>query len=230
MIMLHGSNADNSAVCRTFSAARTYLRRMQNSHENDSRIGALATDVMPGVIRKLWIGEASAFRDHLLRLDPESRRFRFGSSVNAYFIERYAARALSADAIVHGYFVDGTLRAAAELRRFGGRFPFHAEAALSVERPWQDRGVGSALLERAILAAQNRGIRTVQLNCMSANRRMQAIARKHDASLRFRTGDVVGEVANPVATPLSLLREFVADGHGMAAALFDLQSRLLRAA
>ena len=32
-----------------------------------------------GTIRKLWIGETDAYRDHLLRLDPESRRRRFSA-------------------------------------------------------------------------------------------------------------------------------------------------------
>jgi hypothetical protein len=45
---------------------------------------------LPGMIRKLWVGETSAFRDHLLRLDPESRRTRFGSPVNNFFIGQYA--------------------------------------------------------------------------------------------------------------------------------------------
>ena len=37
-------------------------------------------DVLPegGVIRKLWVGEAAKFRDHMLRLDPASRNSRFG--------------------------------------------------------------------------------------------------------------------------------------------------------
>jgi GNAT superfamily N-acetyltransferase len=131
---------------------------------------------------------------------------------------------------VHGYFEDGTLRAAAELRPFGKPFPVDAEAALSVERPWQNHGVGSALLERTILAAQNRGIRTIQLNCLVDNIRMQAVAKKHEALLRFRADEVVGEVANPIPTPLSLMREIIADGHGMATVVLDLQSRLLRTA
>jgi hypothetical protein len=59
---------------------------------------------------------------------------------------------------------------------------------------------------------------------------MQAIARKHRASLRFHADDVVGEVANPAPTPLSLLREFIADGHGMATAILDLQTRMIRPA
>lgn len=197
-------------------------------NDSDQNLPAEDAEELPGTIRKLWIGEASALRDHLLRLDPESRRNRFGSPVNAHFIERYASRSISPDAIVHGFFVDGVLRAAAELRPFGKPFPFDAEGALSVEREWQNRGVGSALLEHTILAAQNRGIRTIQLNCLINNRAMQSIAKKYEAALRFRADDVVGELENPVPTPLSLVRELVADSHGMATTILDLQSRLLR--
>lgn len=204
-----------------------FARKLANEDSPDAAEDA-AADAVPGVIRKLWIGEGAALRDHLLRLDPESRRNRFGSPVNAYFIDQYASRAITPDSVVHGFFVDGTLRAAVELRPYGKPFPSEAEAALSVERSWQNRGVGSALLERAILAAQNRGIRSIRLNCLVNNRRMQAIARKYEAALRFRADDVVGEVANPVPTPLSLMREYIADGHGMTSAMLDLQTRMLR--
>ncbi len=34
-----------------------------------------------GMIRKLWIGEADQYRDHLLRLDTDSRHSRFGGAV-----------------------------------------------------------------------------------------------------------------------------------------------------
>jgi RimJ/RimL family protein N-acetyltransferase len=187
-------------------------------------------ETLPGTSRKLWIGETALFREHLLRLDPESRRSRFGSPVNPDFIENYAARALGPDSVVHGFFVEGDLRAAAELRSIGRLFPGQAEAAFSVERDWQNSGVGTALLERTILAARNRGIRTIYMSCLAENRRMQAVARKHDAELRFEADEVIGEVANPYATPLSLFREFIADGHGFATAILDVQHRIWRTA
>jgi GNAT superfamily N-acetyltransferase len=183
-----------------------------------------------GVIRKLWIGEANSFRDHLLRLDRDSQRSRFGSPVTRYFIENYAAHALGPDSLMHGYFVDGTLRAAAELRPFGRQFPFKAEAAFSVEQDWQNAGVGTELLERTLLAARNRGIRTLYMSCLADNLRMQAVARKYRAEIRFEADDVTGHVANSAPTPLSLFREFVADGYGLATAILDVQRRLLRTA
>jgi hypothetical protein len=66
--------------------------------------------------------------------------------------------------------------------------------------------------------------------CLAENRRMQQLARKFDAELTFDFGSVVGEVEAPRPTPLSLMRELVADGHGFATAMLDVQSRLLRPA
>ena len=87
-----------------------------------------------GSIRKLWIGESSKYREHLLRLDPESRRNRFGGAVSDEFIERFVQLTLGLDAVIHGFFVDGILRGAAELRPLGAGFANEAEAAFSIER------------------------------------------------------------------------------------------------
>ena len=35
-----------------------------------------------GIIRKMWSVEAGRYREHLLRLDPASRRNRFGGDVS----------------------------------------------------------------------------------------------------------------------------------------------------
>ena len=184
----------------------------------------------PGaVIRKLWIGEADVYRDHLLRLDPDSRRNRFAGAVSDEFVRDYAELSFGIDALIHGFFVDGTLRGAAELRPIGAPLTREAEAAFSIEKPWQSHGVGSVLLERTLLAARNRGIKFLHLACLADNKRMQQLARKYDAELRFDFSSVVGEVATPRPTPLSLMREILADGHGFATAIFDVQSRLLQA-
>jgi hypothetical protein len=68
------------------------------------------------------------------------------------------------------------------------------------------------------------------MHCLADNRRMQQLARKFEADLHFDFGSVVGEVDPPRSTPLSLLREAMADAHGVAATILDAQSRLLRMA
>jgi GNAT superfamily N-acetyltransferase len=182
------------------------------------------------VIRKLWIDRSGPYRDHLLRLDKESRRNRFGGAVSDAFIENYIALSLGLDAVIHGFFVDRVLRGVAELRPLGKGFADEAEAAFSIEKDWQSHGVGTALLERTLLAARNRGIKLLHMACLANNSRMVDLARKFDADLTFDFGSVVGEVEAPHPTPLSLWREFVADGHGFATAMFDVQQKMLRPA
>ena len=188
-------------------------------------------EVLPegGVIRKLWIGETAKYREHVLRLDPESRRNRFAGGVSDDFIRDYVDLATGLDAVVHGFFVRGMMRGGAELRALGPRFPQQAEAAISVEKPWQSHGVGSALLRRTLLAARNRGFQHLHMACLAENRRMQQLARKFDAELSFDFESVVGEVESSRPTPLSLMRELMSDSHGFVTAMLDLQSRMLRA-
>ena len=188
-------------------------------------------DVLPegGVIRKLWVGEAAKYREHLLRLDPDSRRSRFGGAVADDFVRRYVELSIALEAVVHGFFIDGEMHGAAVLRPLGLPFPRQAEAAISVEKDWQSHGVGSALLRHTLLTARNRGFRLLHMACLAENRRMQQLARKFDAELSFDFGSVIGEVEASRPTPLSLMREMMADSHGFATAMLDLQSRILRA-
>jgi GNAT superfamily N-acetyltransferase len=187
-------------------------------------------EVIPGgaVIRKLWIGEAETYRAHILRLDPQSRRNRFGGGVADAYIESYLNFSLAGEAVVHGCFIDGVLRGAAELRPLGPHRPHEAEAALSVEKRWQSHGVGSALLARTLLAARNRGVRRLHMACLADNERMQQLARKFGAELSVEFGSIIGAVETSRPTPLSWMRELLTDGHGLATAMLDLQSRMLR--
>jgi len=183
-----------------------------------------------GVIRKLWVGETGAYRDHLLRLDPDSRRTRFSGAVADEVIARHAATAAEVGVVVHGFFVDGVLRGAAELRRIGPVLSREAEAAFSIEKRWQSHGVGTALLQRTLLSARNRAIKSLHMHCLADNRRMQQLARKFEADLSFDFGSVVGEVDPPRFTALSLMREWMADSQSIGNAMLDMQARFLRAA
>jgi GNAT superfamily N-acetyltransferase len=190
------------------------------------------SELLPGGgrIRKLWLGEADAYRDHLLRLDRESRYRRFSGAVADEVIVRHASTIEETGVVVHGFFLNGVLRGAAEFRREGSLFSHQAEAAFSIEKPWQSHGVGTELLEHTLLTARNRGITHLRMNCLPENQRMQQLARKFDAEFSFDFGSVVGEVGPPRSTVLSLMREAMADSYGVASMIFDVQSRLFRPA
>src|SRR5262245_6717893 len=100
----------------------------------------LESQIWGGTIRRMWSQESDKFRDHLLRLDRESRRMRFGMAVSDAFISDYASRSGEMKGIVYGFFVDGQMRAAAEMRQLGETWSTDAEGAFSVEPEYQNRG------------------------------------------------------------------------------------------
>jgi RimJ/RimL family protein N-acetyltransferase len=194
-------------------------------------IGAPAAhDALHGSIRKLLPSEAEAFAAHLLRLDREARRMRFAHSVSDTFIEDYASRMLDDGSVVFGYIEDGEVRAVAELKKIGDDWGNEAEAAFSVEKAMEGRGLGTDLMGRVIRAARNRGVTHLYMSCLAENTKMQAIARKHQAELKFEYGEVVGEIVPSSANYFSLLAEAVEDRVGYMLAVLDLSARLRTAA
>jgi GNAT superfamily N-acetyltransferase len=174
-----------------------------------------------GTIRKLWIAEADLYRDHLLRLDRLSRHARFGGTVSDEFVRYYVNGSICIDAVLHGFLIDGVLRGMAELRPVSST---EAEVALSVERAWWGQGVGSTLTAHTLLAARNRGMRRLHMICAADNQRVHRLARKLDAELTFQCGSVIGKIEVSDPTPLTMIQELVADVHGWAVAILDVQS------
>ena len=187
-------------------------------------------DVLPhgGSIRKLWIGEAERYRDHLLRLDAVSRRNRFAGTVSDDFVRRLCRPFTRHGCRDSWIFHRGRPAWRGRTQADRPAVSNEAELAFSIEKAWQSHGVGSALLERTLLAARNRGLKFLHMACLADNKRMVELARKFDAELSFDFSSVVGEVRAPRPTPLSVMREFLADSHGFATAMLDVQSRLLR--
>lgn len=183
-----------------------------------------------GFVRKLWDVETDAYCDHLLRLDADSRRNRFSGSIADEAIRKFALAARGPDVIIHGYFVDGVLRGAADLHFVRPLTRQEAEAAFSIEKPWQGRGVGSALLQRTRLCARNRGVKHLQVSCLPQNRPMRELARKFNATFAIDYDTILGTMENPNPTPLSLMQETLVDGYSAAAAYVDFQSRVFRPA
>src|SRR5260370_35554776 len=96
-------------------------------------------EVLPegGVVRKLWIGESAKYREHLLHIDPQSRRNRFSGGVSDEFISKYVDLTTGLDTVVHGLYFADIIRRAPELRFQRLGVPRDAGAPLSVEKRWQ---------------------------------------------------------------------------------------------
>ncbi len=175
-----------------------------------------------GTIRKLWPSESDKFRDHLLRLDKDSRRMRFAHAVSDNFIDDYAGSMNEMGAIVYGYLEGGEVRAVAELKKLGDTWGQEAEAAFSVEPGYQEKGIGTELMGRVIRAGRNRSVNHLYMSCLAENRKMQAIARKHEADLRFEYGEVIGEIVPIDPNYFSILAEAMEDRVGYLLAVLDV--------
>lgn len=176
----------------------------------------------PIAIRKLWPSERELLSDHLLRLGPNDRRMRFCGATKDEFIERYCQRIDWQKATIIGYFDDGVLRGAAELAPTEDTWQRKAELALTVERRYQNRGIGTELLRMALVMARNRFIQTVYMICLLDNVKMQRVATKCDAQLITHPGEVEGQISPPWPSALSLVEEAMAEGHALFRAAFDL--------
>jgi GNAT superfamily N-acetyltransferase len=147
-----------------------------------------------GKVRVLKPSELPLLRDHLLRLDPRSRRDRFNGAVDEDFIVRYAIGCLDDGVIVIGYFENGEVHAAAELhapKRSADRTP---EIAFSVEHHLRRRGVGSVLFKALLAEAKRAGYRRLRVTTGAYNEAMRALARKFGARLDFDHGEVSGVI------------------------------------
>lgn len=172
-------------------------------------------------IRKLWPVETESFRRHLLRLDPETRQFRFGTPVNDNFLNDYADTARRIGTVVYGAFIGNEMVASAELRALHAVGDEMAEAAFVVEEEHRHHGLGSVLMDRIITAAQNRGIHQLHMICARENQPMQRLGEKFGAQFKIDHGEALGEIEPAPPSPVSLMDEAMHDTADFVTAVLD---------
>lgn len=171
-------------------------------------------------IRRLWRSDESNLVDFFDRTDLHARHLRFCAQVSDEYVRRYAEDLLSTETIVYGAFADQGLRGISEMRILPNSCPLIAEIALLVEPAWQERGIGDALFDRVLTAAQNRSIKSIYMLCLKDNKGVQRLARKHDATLHFDLGEVEASLTPPWPTPASLFHEMVNETHSYIQFMF----------
>ncbi|MGB3446659.1 MAG: GNAT family N-acetyltransferase [Xanthobacteraceae bacterium] len=149
---------------------------------------------LPGVIRRLDRQEMPLLREHLLRLDTESRHDRFNGFADESFIQRYAAKCATDGTVVIAYLEDGEVLAAAELHPADGDNSPLPEVAFSVERKVRRKGLGSVLFRRLIVEGKRKGYDSLRITTGAQNEAMRSLANKFGAHLTFRHGESSGEI------------------------------------
>jgi GNAT superfamily N-acetyltransferase len=152
---------------------------------------SIMEDPMPLAVR---LGP-SHFHDicaHLLRLGPQDRYLRFGHTIDDHGLVRYAHGLDPAQAALFGV-VDPEL----ELVAFAhlALDDDCAELGLSVLPGQRRRGMGQALLERAVTHARARGMRTLFMQCLADNAVMQRLARRTGMAVVTHQGETEARLA-----------------------------------
>jgi GNAT superfamily N-acetyltransferase len=146
-----------------------------------------------GSVRTLTADELQLLREHLLRLDAESRHDRFNGYIDDGFIARYAAKCQIDGTIIIAYIEDGVVRGAAELHQPDLSNPL-PEIAFSVEAGVRRQGVGSILFTKLIAKARSLGYDSLRITTGAQNQAMRALAHKFGAHLAFRRGESSGSI------------------------------------
>ncbi len=138
--------------------------------------------------------ELPLLRDHLLRLDRESRHDRFHGFMDDDFIERYAAKCADDGTVIIAYIENGVVRGAAELHPPDQSPDSLPEIAFSVEACVRRQGVGSVLFRKLIAEARSKGYHFLRITTGAQNQAMRALASKFGAHLTFRHGESTGSI------------------------------------
>lgn len=164
--------------------------------------------VTPLPIHRLGANARDAYLAHLLALEGDDVRLRFGSPLSPAAIEAYVGRIdFDVDTIFGARGEALELVGAAHVA-FAGDF---AELGVSVVASHRRHGIGGALVARAAEHARNRLMPRLYMHCLAENAGMIRIARRAGMDVVIEAGDADAHVALEPATPLSVTSEMMAD-------------------
>ena len=164
-------------------------------------------------IYKLPAHEFNRYRTHLLSLDEESRYMRFGFHIRDEVINQLCDKWALAP---HNHKIfaieDDNLDIVGVAHvSLEDDIP---ELAFSVFKEHQGKGMGDALMKRAVEYCQNKGIKHGCMVCLGVNDKIKNLARKNNVLVTTEYGDSVGEIEIPNPTPASYWKEYVEDNLG----------------
>ncbi len=154
---------------------------------------------------KIIVGELSrpdrdALERHLLCLDEEDRRLRFGLALGDAEVRAYVARIdFARDAVFCVFGDDLEHLAAAHLARSDDG----AELGVSVLAGHRGQGLGGALLERAHMHARNWGVDALFMQCLTENAAMLHLAHSQGMAIVTVAGEAGASLKLPPADPAS---------------------------
>ena len=161
-------------------------------------------------VRELHAGYRQEILNHLLKLNDEDRRLRFGTQTPDEVIHHYVEGLNFNKDVIFGVFdLDLSLVAMAHL----AYLPEHkgearaAEFGVSVLPEGRSRGLGTALLQRSAIHSRNTNIETLYVHCLANNKAMMHLAQKAGMTVEYAYGDADACLKLPPANPATIVEE-----------------------
>jgi len=179
----------------------------------------LANDYLPGKpytvgqaipVRELHAGHRDEILSHLLQLNDEDRRLRFGTQTPDEVIAHYVEHLDFNKDTVFGIFDD-------DLKLIGMAHLAYlpesknqtraAEFGVSVLPEGRAQGLGTALLQRSAVHARNTRIETLYVHCLASNKAMMHLAQKAGMRVEYAYGDADAYLKLSPASPATIVEE-----------------------
>ena len=179
----------------------------------------LASDCLPSKpytagqaipVRELHAGHREEILQHLLQLNDEDRRLRFGTQTPDGVIVHYVEQLNFNKDNVFGVF-DLNLRLIGMAHlAYLPEIKAQARAAefgVSVLPEGRSQGLGTALLQRSAVHARNTRIESLYVHCLANNKAMMHLAKKAKMRVEYAYGDADAYLKLLPASPASIVEE-----------------------
>ena len=134
-------------------------------------------------------------KDHFLHLNDDDRRLRFGTSLPDERIFHYVDDQIKDGDFVFAVFNDeGDIVAVLHMAAHG-KDKSSYEFGLSVREDHRKNGYADKLFKKATIHAKALGAKRIYTYCLSENKAMQHLAKKHELKVMLEYGDVTGELS-----------------------------------
>ena len=180
--------------------------KLANSHLPSSPYSA--GQAVP--VRELHAGYREKILNHLLQLNDEDRRLRFGTQTPDEVIRHYVEGLDFNRDVVFGVFnLDLKLVGMAHLAYLPERKgeARAAEFGVSVLPEGRSQGLGTALLQRSAVHSRNTNIETLYVHCLANNKAMMHLAQKAGMTVEYAYGDADACLKLPPANPATIVEE-----------------------
>jgi len=161
-------------------------------------------------VRELHAGYRQEVLIHLLQLNDEDRRLRFGTQTPDEVIRHYVEHLDFTKDTIFGIFdLDLNLTGMAHLAylpEIQGQARA-AEFGVSVLPEGRAQGFGTALLQRSAVHSRNTRIETLYVHCLSNNKAMMHLAQKAGMRVEYAYGDADAYLKLPPANSATIVEE-----------------------